>query len=276
MGALITLLDAVLVNGYGAKAGLGWTKSFSTTGKAMYRQGTGSTQRYLYVDDSISTDYAQVRGVSSPTSITTIGADPFPTTYKIINKPDSGWTVVGNEKGFYLFCYRSVWGSYPAAFFFGDIVALGGTGDVGRCGIWGSTSPSGTTGPSGDPIGMMQNLSFAGGTDGPGILGDAVPQLFAPASNYAAPNSFGAGLLYAPMAVAYSTNVVNSNADLRGFIPGIYRFMHAETAVVYAPGATVAGAGLYAGKTFEVFVLWNSNNLAEVRALIETSDTWSN
>lgn len=275
-GALITLLDAVLVNGYGAKAGLGWTKSFSTTDKAMYRQGTGSTQRYLYVDDTIGANYAQVRGLSSPTSITTVDADVFSTTYRNVNKPDSGWLVVGNEKGFYLFCNRTSWGSYAASFFFGDIMSVGGTGDVGRCCLWGTTSSGGTTGPSGDAIGMMYALIFAGGKSSPGPLSEASPLLFSPASNYAAPNSFGAGFLFAPLAATYGNYAVNSRPDLRGFLPGIHRFLHAEAAVSYANGTVVNGSGLYAGKTFEVVLLWDSNISAEVRVLIETSDTWSN
>ena len=45
VGSLITVLDAVLVNGYGAKAAAGWTKAFSGTNKAAYRNspstGTG-------------------------------------------------------------------------------------------------------------------------------------------------------------------------------------------------------------------------------------------
>lgn len=275
-GALITLLDAVLVNGYGAKAGLGWTKSFSAANKAMYRQGTGSTQRYLYVDDSISTDYAQVRGLSSPTSITTVDADVFSPTYRAVNKPDSGWMVVGNEKGFYLFVNRSAWGSYPASFFFGDIISFGGTSDVGRCTLWGSTSSGGTSAPNGDPIAVPQNLIFAGGKSSVGPLSEVTVQIFAPNGTYATPNSFGGGLLYAPMVVLYSADTINTTQDLRGFIPGMYRFLHAESSISYAPGTVITGTGLYAGKTFEVVVLWNSNSSTEQRILVETSDTWTN
>lgn len=42
-GALISVLDACLVNGYGAKPAAGWTKAFSDTNQAAYRQGAGST-----------------------------------------------------------------------------------------------------------------------------------------------------------------------------------------------------------------------------------------
>ena len=36
-GALISVLDACLVNGYGAKPAAGWTKAFSGTNQAAYR-----------------------------------------------------------------------------------------------------------------------------------------------------------------------------------------------------------------------------------------------
>jgi len=48
----ITVLDAVLVNGYGAKAAAGWTKAFSGASKAAYRNGAASIARtYLRVQD---------------------------------------------------------------------------------------------------------------------------------------------------------------------------------------------------------------------------------
>src|SRR5260370_11351485 len=50
-GSLISLLDAVLVNGYGAKAAAGWTKSFSGTNQATSRPSVG-TQFYLHVNDA--------------------------------------------------------------------------------------------------------------------------------------------------------------------------------------------------------------------------------
>ena len=53
-GSLIGVLDACLVNGYGSKAAAGWTKAFSGTKLAAYRQGGGS-MCYLRIDDGTGT-----------------------------------------------------------------------------------------------------------------------------------------------------------------------------------------------------------------------------
>jgi len=78
-GSMIALLDACLVNGYGAKAAAGWTKPFTGTNLAAYRMGTGGTARrmYLRVDDT-ATQSARVRGFDEMTDINT-GTEPFPT-----------------------------------------------------------------------------------------------------------------------------------------------------------------------------------------------------
>lgn len=48
-GSLVNVLDAILVNGYGSKSPAGWTKPFSGTSKAVYRNspltGTGTYYR---------------------------------------------------------------------------------------------------------------------------------------------------------------------------------------------------------------------------------------
>ena len=48
-GSLIALLDACLRTGYGTKAGAGWTKPFTGTNIAAFRQGAGGNGRYLRV-----------------------------------------------------------------------------------------------------------------------------------------------------------------------------------------------------------------------------------
>ena len=53
-GNMITLLDAVLVNGYGAKPAAGWTKEFSGTNQAIYRNSAanGGMGCFFQIDDS--------------------------------------------------------------------------------------------------------------------------------------------------------------------------------------------------------------------------------
>ena len=52
-GSLITVLDAILVNGYGTQPSASWTKSFSSGSYyAAYKQGSGSNGCYMWVQDT--------------------------------------------------------------------------------------------------------------------------------------------------------------------------------------------------------------------------------
>ena len=69
-GSLIGVLDACLVDGYTGKTGAGWTKAFSGTNLAAYRQGAGS-MCYLRVDDGTGSFKVKMRGYESMTDIDT-------------------------------------------------------------------------------------------------------------------------------------------------------------------------------------------------------------
>lgn len=116
-GALLTVLDAILVDGYGLgdsrKAGMGWTKAFSGSGLRTYRNSpiTGSGY-YLRVDDTAARS-SLLRGYSSMSDVST-GTDPVPSdAMKSVGSrwDKSGnasaearhWVAVGNERFFYLF-----------------------------------------------------------------------------------------------------------------------------------------------------------------------------
>ena len=76
-GALIGVLSACLVDGYGSKTGAGWTKTVGTN-VAAYKQGTGGSGMSLRVDNSVSAvGYARVVGYESMTDVNT-GSNAFP------------------------------------------------------------------------------------------------------------------------------------------------------------------------------------------------------
>jgi len=76
--SLIPLLDAVLVNGYGSKPPAGWTKPFSGTDKAVYRNAANAIARsYFRVVDTATNHTTKVRGYDTMSDIDT-GTGPFP------------------------------------------------------------------------------------------------------------------------------------------------------------------------------------------------------
>lgn len=278
LGSLITLLDAVLVNGYGVKAGLGWTKAYSDVNKAMYRQGAGSAGRYLYVDDSVNVDYANVRGVCFPASITDINRDAFGGTTAYFNKPDASWAVVGNEKFFYLFISRAGWGPYYQGVCFGDIASFAAN-DAGRTLLIHADYITGSALPAYDYLvrvdtSTLSNHSMAGGLQSTGALtGGLGKAVMAPAITMNYPAAVG-GLLYAPLVIHHGTGGLSAGVELRGMLPGAYRPLHDVQKLPLASGTVIAGSGAYAGRSFEVFQGWD--NTAPSVILIETSDTWNN
>lgn len=125
-GSLLAVLDACLVNGYGAQPAAGWAKTIidAATFQATYTQGVkaGFAQRLLYVkDDSTYPGNATAWACSA----CTVAASPVLTNYfwdqnttsiGIIVKADqnngspAAWILVANERSVVILVKRSTWG----------------------------------------------------------------------------------------------------------------------------------------------------------------------
>lgn len=161
VGSLVALLDACLVNGYGAKATSGWTKPFTGTNKASYRMVTTSnTGFYLNVDDSGGgtggAREAFMTGYQTMTALAT-GTGQFPTSAQLnlgsapagavicrkSNTADAtarAWTIVADGSCVYVFIETADFTTPDArvscCFMFGDIFSYAST-DLYRCAIIG-------------------------------------------------------------------------------------------------------------------------------------------
>ena len=133
VGTLIPVLDACLINGYGAKAGMGWAKDFSGTNLAAYRAPAGN-RFYLRVDDT-NAQYPQFNGYRTMSGIST-GTGLFPSAVQLAGgikgvKSSTAsaaarpWVIIASQQAFYL------WVGFASAtmgalatttdiFFFGD------------------------------------------------------------------------------------------------------------------------------------------------------------
>jgi hypothetical protein len=118
-GSFVTLLDTVLLNGYGDKPALGWTKEFSGPNKAVYRNK--GTKLFLRVqhDRSGNLNRAHMRAYESMTSIDE-GTFACPKEsfefYALVGYYDGThacpWRIIGDDCGFWLFT-RSYATKYP-------------------------------------------------------------------------------------------------------------------------------------------------------------------
>lgn len=167
VGSLIGLLDACLVNGYGAKAAAGWTKPYTSgANKAAYRMATGGgrTGFYLSVDDNGpgagGAREAFLTGFQTLTAFNT-GTGQFPSSGQLnIGTTPAGaviarksstadatvrqWTIVADESVVYLFLetidYTAPDARVSCCAMFGDIFSYAATDNykcmlIGRNGV---------------------------------------------------------------------------------------------------------------------------------------------
>ena len=299
-GSLAALLDAVLVNGYGAKAALGWAATYNSGNKRVYQAGagSGSTQPYLWVDDggagSGSGAEARVRGFLAMTSLPDTGTDPFPTVaqmttgYGTIRKSlttDStarAWIAIGTHNMLYLFVNTMDTSDYRKGFFFGDIIPYKPGGDAFSAAIV-LRDIEGSGASANDWLSKC-NGTYSYGTQAGCFLvrpytGSGSAVLFAKISDSAKtgntstqtvgsaglayPNGVDLGLYLAPFEI---TSPVTAVYSIRGKMPGLWNICHNKP---FAHGDTVSGTGALTGRTFMVVNVDNGGQLA-----IETSNTW--
>lgn len=162
---------------------LGWSKAFSGTNQAAYRQPVGSNQMYLRVDDALSGTNqrsAYLRGYETMSDLDN-GTGPFPTTVQLANgdacyksaTQDStvrSWTLVGDGKLLYLFTRPYSAGATTVAntVAFGDFESYKPGDAYNTLLIGRSTLGSATSGSAADGGDNMSRLELSGETLGQG------------------------------------------------------------------------------------------------------------
>lgn len=294
-GDLINVLDKCLVAGYGSKTAAGWTKPYTGTNIAVFRNGAGSTGAYLRVDDTstaASNRAARVVGYEAMSDVNTGTPNSFPTNAQLSGggywwtKFSSStaanareWMIVATEKVFYMWIDtypEQATQEYNNEFYgFGDIQSWK-TGDATHCFLLCSTS---TSAPSTSEQ-KMQNASIGSAT--PGLymarrfdqLGGPVPMgwqsdsgkqsTYMCSGQFSYPHGPDGALLLAPV---YCLDPNSSPYNVRGIFPGLWAHPHASTILAHLD--TFNGQGDLTGKTFISLRLGASSGV-----IIETSDTW--
>jgi hypothetical protein len=286
VGSLIGVLDACLVNGYGAKSAAGWAKEFSGTNLAVYRAPTGKRFR-LYVDDT-ALQYSYMRGYMVMSGASDSGDDPFPTVAQrslgaIHNKASTTataarpWAVIATDRSFYLFQNAgsqstdySTTSTTFGAFFFGDIFTT--SADDYAVALSGGRVAANTTAANDRLFSFNRstNLQFlprpASGAAGAvsAFIGAQAPGGQTSVGNAGVPvasNEFG-GVAMARIPM------FGEDSRLRGFLPGAYNPLH-NFATNHLD--TIAGTGALNGRTLQV-QYHNSESAGGV--LIDTTGPW--
>lgn len=281
-GSLIAVLDFCLVTT------MGWTKPFTGTNLAVYKQPAGSNGFYLSVDDTGGGN-ARVVGYETMTAVTT-GTGPFPTTTQFAgggyvyksNAADTTarpWAFFSDGKIFHLFIsYGSAATAFNLTnlysdFTFGDFKSYK-VGDVFNTLLIANTSANAS-------IPSMQNVSSDWSTVTSGHwcarsftqtgtsvalakysdLGTLRNSSYIGAGTNAYPSPIDGGIIMSRVTVG------ESGQGRRGTIPGIWAHGHVNT--ILQSGDTFNGAGDLAGRSFNY---WGFQSGA---AVMETTDTWS-
>jgi hypothetical protein len=311
-GSLITLLDAILVNGYGAKAAAGWTKPYSWSNGAVYRNSAAlGSGLFLNIDDNgagpNSAREARARGFEfktlyDPGAAQLNGTGPFPTTTQLpagiaiaksmsLDQIARKWIAIADTRTLYLFTLPGHWQGY-SAFMFGDFFSLGGNADVYRCAIIGRSAE--TLQDSIDSLHTLTALTIS-------ALGHYTPRAYATGlsqqvaiqlgkhGNAAHSTTFLVGLavlpnvpdasiqlspvaVHEPVPAGAAAAAVSGRAILRGRLRGFWHFLHPLASNIN-DGDTFQGQ---AGSALagKAFIIIKPAADAQGIYIIETSDTW--
>lgn len=300
VGDLITLLDAVLVNGYGAKAAAGWTKEYSGTNKAVYKPGAGSSGKYLrIVDDAVDyiggTAKLQVSDAASGVdTVTGVGVGVTGST-QFIHKPDSvanrgSWVMYADAKAFVLLTQRTPAATTTdkhvsySAYFFGDAISYTPSTDPNRFFVGADL----TTTPGANPfLNTMSTTGLAGVTgmyhgDPTGRWDNGITTYlcaghpgFMDAIVY--PSYISEGLLVFPIYLVHTTSL-RSGPEFRGRLPGVYASPFSSATQLYIKNGDsfTFSSGEMNGKTIEARYVLGGGAAAGRLIFFETSNTWGN
>lgn len=301
-GSLISVLDACLVNGYGAKSAAGWTKPYSGTNLAAYRMvtGTGGTGFYLRIDDTGTTTaraigYETMSGINSGTGAFPSEIQQSGGNYILKSTAASSaarpWMLVAEGRSFYLFafCGQTTFGNTSnddCQIFFGDIITEKPTTDGYQCALISQTVSGGTS----STLGALPTLSaghfLARSYTG---LGGSIPfqkirrapDCYSPSNatyvvggafSNAYPDPVTGNLnLWKIECVEGSASFSSTNPfAYRGFMPGFYE--PAGGTLVGNNFDTFNGSGSLSGLTFVLLPLYNYSYSG--RLALQTNGSW--
>ena len=295
--SLVNLLTKILVDGYGALAGSGWTKPFTAANRAVFRAGAGN-QFYLDVDDSGpgagGAREARLRGYETMTAVAT-GTGPFPTVAQLaagivarksatLDATARAWIAVADERTLYLFLSTGDSAGQYRAIAFGEFFSYL-AGDAYRTMIVGWTSENSGSN-SLDPLSvlLLPGQTMIGVTTGQywarSSVGTGIAQQFGKhtdvfktnqaqtvgVGNIPFPNPIDGGIYVAPIEMGDPNS--SPVGGVRGRMRGFWCGCHAGAS--FNDGDTFQGAGALAGKAFLVVKAHGNGGYY----LIETSNTW--
>lgn len=266
-GALLTVLDAVLVTGQG------WTKPFSSGNVAVYKQPAGSNGFYLRVDDS-GTNFARACLYETMSDVNT-GTGQTPTSvqlnggYYIHKKTPGGWIAFARGGNLHLF---TQWDAARTHYFRVTDLIGNKAVDAYNTNISGQIADTTTTSNTACVSSLSGGATFSHVARSVAGTGESVE---AGQVNVSLSTIISSGGPAYPDPVSGKLRVgkfriaEKASSSVRGYIPGVLLIDH--NGAPFTDRSTLDGTGALAGRTF-MAVSWGFNGAQQI--LIETSDNW--
>lgn len=280
-GSLVALLDAVLVNGFGAQTGLGWSIQYTATNKRVYLAGAACRCRAALrvLDDASLAAGAREAGTTAAESFsdidTAVNAFTIGAVFRKSSSADGTtrpWHAFGDDRTVILLGLAgdssfttTYWGMY-----FGEFQSF-----------LANDAYQAMHAGRGPNIAGNTEEHFGKSTSSPGVPSTpynaaiARSHLGTPGLIYAVrlhqnwnlnnfPNAPDGGLYISPV---HLSTYVSSQHQIRGKQRGTYIAQHTAATIPFNNGDTVSGVGAMAGKQFVLLTTILGTTL------FETSDT---
>lgn len=271
---LVALLGAILVSGYGSKTAAGWTKPYTATNQACFKQA-GAGGFYLAVDDSVA-QYSRVRGYEAMSAAAT-GTGPFPTDAQLsgggyLHRSTTTdttnarpWFCIADDSFFCLVVDNNSTGTQCSVLMFGDITTYKTSDAYHKILVCGTTTAAtGYASADVSALGtavaghfMARSYTQIGTSVTLGKHTDSIK------TGLSYPHPVDGGLYLGPFWL--QENVLGV---VRGTLRGVWYPLCTPVRCL-SHGDTFDGTGALAGKSFILLNVYNGKCL-----VLETSDTW--
>lgn len=305
-GSLTTVLDAVLVTGYGSQPAAGWSIAFTATNARAYQQGSGSNGYYLRVNDTaaqlgttheaVGTPTAResrIRGYEIMTALSDSGLNLFPTVAQqasglfvrkstTLDATARPWIIAADQRTLYMFVLTGDAAGTYFGWAFGEFFSLKQSTDLGRTMIIGrNTENTNSQASSTDQFdGQHVLANMSGHFTTRDSSNSPVSTFFSKFGDFGITNYAGTQIALNG-AVAF-TNPADAKIyaspvwihqtspvnNVRGRMRGFWLFGHPAAAA--SDGDTFTGTGDLTGKSFLIIKAGTQGGLFA----IETSNTW--
>ena len=284
--SIITVLDAVLVNGYGAKAAAGWNLAYTDTNKRVYQSGANSSGCFYRIGEPNAAFYYRMWAAETMLDVNTAASGRFPTevqrtgglyAFRAAVGTPTGWVVFADSQTCYFFGWTGSdryslfgFGDYLSAvpnapyrgMVFGDASATVGTH------LFWSSSCLISFNPVVNAAGAACFVQRGPDMVASSVQAETLRSVYTTSASASMsktalimPNPADNAIYLKPWYLLTYAGT-GTQRIIAGTFRGLHQIQNNPTTLNPQGDNTFSGTGLYAGRTFEAFVGGSGANIA--------------